>query len=135
MDSELASMRNPYAQAVRWANHGLMSWTRAPLSAGARRRMVHNARTVELGHRTPEAGHLREVPILVSEARRHLRSGQFRYTGMFLVGAIANGTVAPLFAPSMQREARIPVLDRSALHAADGSFPGALSQADFGPST
>jgi hypothetical protein len=131
MDSELAGMRNPYAQAVRWANRGLLRWTGAPLGAGARQRMVHNARTVELGHRTPEEGHLREVPILLSEARRHLRTREFRNTGLFLAGALANGTVAPLLAPSMQRESRISASDRGALHAADGSFPGALSQADF----
>jgi hypothetical protein len=93
--------------------------------------MVHNARLVESGQMSSEQGHVREVPILVSEGVRMMRTGQFRNTGLFFLGAVVNGTIAPAFAPSTVRESSISATNRGMLHAADGLFPGALNQSDF----
>jgi hypothetical protein len=93
--------------------------------------MVRNARLVESGQMSSEEGHVREVPILVSEGVRMLRTREFRQTGLFFLGAVVNGTVAPTFAPSMVREGSISATNRGMLHAADGLIPGALNQSDF----
>jgi hypothetical protein len=121
--------KNLYSKSMGPVNK-LLDDAGIPISKDGASAMLHNSQLVEDGLRTPEGGHLAEVPILYRELKICVRQRNYGSAAAFFGGCLMNATVAPIVGPTAQHDSR-PGVARWAKIEADTSMPGAMGRDDF----